>query len=316
MDNGMLLVLAAPSVSNTYYQEHFEEIVDFQVNYARTIIDTGNDEVLILVDSESRQYYAGEVSDDILIEAEMYDIWMRDFTTVNPYDPVQFVYTDASMSLEDSMITQDLFNGFADGLNIKRKQTKYILDGGNIVDNYKGKVITTTRFLEDNNLAYEEGKSALKDVLGATHVAILEPDDDVLAHADGMVAWIDDNVLLVNDYSQTDEEYHEAVMDELERAFPDITILTVPVMFDDGGIDTTKGIGSACGIHINLVYTDSTLYVPVFGNEYEQEVLRIIQNNTSKEVVTVDAQNICRFGGSVRCMTWQLSSKAAGNLLP
>jgi hypothetical protein len=47
-----------------------------------------------------------------------------------------------------------------------------MIDGGNLVDDYAGRVITTTRFMEDNELSYNEAKQELK-ALGATEVAIL-----------------------------------------------------------------------------------------------------------------------------------------------
>ena len=69
----------------------------------------------------------------------------------------------------------------------------------------------------DNDLSAEAGKQALRDLLGATNVAILPPDDEVLAHSDGMVSWLDVNTLLVNDYSN-DPSLRKEVMQELSRA--------------------------------------------------------------------------------------------------
>ena len=60
-----------------------------------------------------------------------------------------------------------------------------MIDGGNLVDDYAGRVITTTRFMEDNELSYDEAKQELKTALGAREVAILEPDEEVLAHSNG-----------------------------------------------------------------------------------------------------------------------------------
>lgn len=311
----MVLVLAAPSVDNEYYTTYFDKIVEFQVNYAQKVINHSADSVRILVDERTKEYYEGRLPDNVLVAQEMYDIWIRDFATVNPFYPVQFVYTYASMSEEESVITQRMFSDFADRYGIEREKTSYYIDGGNVVDNYAGRVVVTTRFLEDNDLEYDEGKDVLKELLRAFEVAIVEADDDVLAHADGMVAWLDDDVLAVNDYSKMDEEFHNLVMDELERSFADVKIVSVPVLFDNGGVDEERGIGSACGINLNLVATHSTLYVPVFGGEEEKEALAIIRANTKKSVVEIDAKNICLFGGSVRCTTWQLSESNAKGLL-
>lgn len=312
----MLIVLAAPSKDNTYYEERFDDIVNFQINYVKTVAEAWSDEIRILVDNSSRPVYEEKLEEKYLISADMYDIWMRDFTTVNPEKPVQFYYTDASMSKNASIRTQQMFWDFATEYELEIEKAQYLIDGWNIVDNYDGKIITTTRFLKDNFLSYDKWVEVLKEVLWATHVAILEPDDEVLAHADGMVAWIDDNVLAVNDYSAEDPEFHKIMIEELEYAFPDTKIVTVPVEFDEnGGIDTTKGIGSACWVNLNLVSTYSTLYVPTFGNNYEQEVLDIIKKNTSKEVIAIDAQGVCKFWGSVRCTAWQLAGENMNKLL-
>lgn len=306
--NKMYLILAAPSIHDKYYKNYFNEIVNFQVEYAKKIIQHNTDNIRILVDSDTKNYYEERLPSETLITEEMYDIWIRDFATINPENPVQFIYTNASMSKIDSIKTQEKFLNFAKKYSIKIEKISYIIDGGNIVDNYDGKIITTTRFLEDNSLQYNEGKKILKELLKANEVAIIEPDDDILAHADGMVAWIDKNVLAVNDYSKLDSEFHSIVINELQNSFPNTKIVTVPVSFDKKDeIDQTKGIGSACGINLNLVSTYTTLYVPVFGNDYENQALEIIKNNTSKEIIKIDAKNICIFGGSVRCTTWQIS---------
>lgn len=92
----MLLVLSAPSVHSNYYKPAFQKIVDFQINYAKSII--GNDNVVVIVDKDTKPFYEENLPEDILITADVFDIWMRDFTTVNPLNPMQFQYTWASMS--------------------------------------------------------------------------------------------------------------------------------------------------------------------------------------------------------------------------
>ncbi|MCU0240693.1 MAG: hypothetical protein MUC29_14730, partial [Pyrinomonadaceae bacterium] len=92
----MLLVLSAPSVHNNYYKPAFQKIVDFQIDYAATILNYDN--VVVIVDKDTKRFYEGKLPEDVLLTAEVFDIWMRDFTTVNPIEPTQFQYTWASMS--------------------------------------------------------------------------------------------------------------------------------------------------------------------------------------------------------------------------
>lgn len=308
----MLLVLSAPSVNDVYYAPAFQRIVDFQIEYAKAIM--GNDNVVIIVDRKTKPYYENELPEDILITAEVYDIWARDFTTVNPLAPIQFVYTWASMSKRESQEVQSSFNAFANWYQIERETTELLLDGGNIVDNYAGRLVTTTRFMEDNNLTYEEAKEALKELLGVTEVAILEPDEEVLAHSDGMVSWIDENTLLVSDYT-SDASFRAMIIDELQYAFPGAEIIEVPVEYQTNLPGEWEGFESACGVNLNSVITFENIYVPVFNMAHDEDVVYIIKQNTTKNVIPINAEGVCAMGGSVRCLTWQLAGENAEKLI-
>lgn len=311
-DDRMLLVLSAPSVHDPYYKSAFQRIVDFQIDYAKSIL--GNDNVVILVDEDTKPYFTGKVPEDILLVDNVRDIWMRDFTTVNPVQPVQFTYTWASMTKKQSKDVQKSFSQFADRYQIQRAKTDLMIDGGNLVDDYAGRVITTTRFMEDNELSYNEAKQELKTVLGATEVAILEPDEEVLAHSDGMVSWVDKNTLLVNDYSKT-PSFRTTVMDELKASFPTAKIVEVPVEYKTNPKGQWEGFESACGVNLNATVTQNNIYVPTFNLPHDQKALTIIKQNTSKKVIPVNAESVCPMGGSVRCLTWQVTGDNAEKLI-
>ena len=311
-DDRMLLVLSAPSIHNTYYQPAFQVIVDFQIAYAKAIM--GNDNVVVIVDVDTRAYYEYDLPADVLFTAELYDIWARDFTLLNPLNPVQFQYTWASMTKQESAEVQGSFSKFANRYNLQRSKTRLLLDGGNLVDNYAGSVITTTRFMEDNDLSYSEAKEALMDLLDAREVAILEPDEEVLAHSDGMVMWVGENTLLVNDYSAY-PDFRALVLDELSASFPFATIIEVPVEYGQNKAGEWEGFESACGVNLNSVLTFENIYVPVFNMAHDQSAVDIIRENTTKNVVTVNAEGVCPMGGSVRCLTWQLTGENAEKII-
>jgi agmatine/peptidylarginine deiminase len=307
-DDRMLLVLVAPSINNSYYKSVFSDIVDFHVRYARAIL--GNDNVVVVVDKQTRPYYRKYLPADILLTDELYDIWARDFTTVNPLSPIQFRYTSASMSTKESRQVQSRFNAFANDYRIDREKSDWIIDGGNIVDNYQGGVITTTRFLDDNQLTLIEAKKVLKSLLQTDQVAIIEPDDDVLAHADGMVMWLDKNTLLVNDYF-SNPEFNKLVLNELKTSFPQSKIIPFPVEYKETTSRKWGEIESACGVNLNSVLTFNNIYVPTFNMPHDTKALAIIHANTSKKVIEVSAEQVCEMGGSVRCLTWQLTGNNA-----
>ncbi len=308
----MLLVLSAPSIYDEYYKKAFTQIVNFQIEYAKAIM--GNDNVVLLVDEDTKKYYEGKLPEDVLLTANVNDIWMRDFTTVNPLNPIQFNYTWASMTKVESIEVQNSFNVFAAKYNIEMQKTGLLLDGGNIVDNYAGKIITTTRFMEDNNFSYQQAKAELKQLFNATEIAILEPDEPVLAHSDGMVSWIDEKTLLVNDYSDK-PDFRKKVMGELKSSFPSTLILEVPVGYKVNKPGEWDGFESACGVNVNSTVTLKNIYVPTFNMKHENDFYTILQANTTKKIIKVNASAVCGMGGSVRCLTWQLQGANAEKII-
>ena len=305
-----LIVIAAPSIADAMqdrdYAAIFNDIIEFDIAYANAVY--GHDYVRILVDKQTRKYFTGKVPESVLVTAYVPHIWMRDFTTINPYAPVQFRYTAASFEgdFEVADEIQSGFNAAGKKLNFSFPRTDLVLDGGNIVDNYTGRVITTERFLEDNDLTYIEGKALLRDLLNVKEVAILPPDDPHLAHSDGMVMFASENTLILNRY---EEPMRSSIIGELRASFPEIEIVEIEPVWDT--VDET----SACGINVNATVTEQYIYMPHFDDPASDEALKLIQRKTDKKVIPVPANTICKLGGSVRCLTWQLSAKQGKFLL-
>lgn len=306
-----LIVLAAPTVSDSYYRRLRTEILAFDVAFAKSIL--GRDNVVVLGDKRSLRELAKELPGDILLEAPMHDIWMRDFSPVIPERPVLFRYSAAAQDGEqaDADWVQDGFKHFARRQGLEFRHAPWILDGGNVVDNGHDKVIVTDRFLADNQLDRPQAIAFLREQLGVKQVAILPADpEDKLAHADGMVSFIASNVVALTTYGGS---FQKAIRKELRTAFPGIRIVDIATRFETNAWD--QNFGSAKGIYVNAAVTDRHIYLPVYGLKTDAEALATIRANTNREVVPVAAGQIGQMGGSVRCLCAQLKGENARRLI-
>ncbi len=306
-----LIVLAAPPASDRYYMPLRREILDFQVAYARHIL--GRDHVVILGDKKTLRELSKELPADILLEAPMRDIWMRDFTPMRPDRPVLFRYAAAAQGGKqaDADWVQDGFVRFAKQTGVSFRRAPWILDGGNGVENGGDRAIVTDRFLADNALDKPQAAAILRKQLGVKQVAILPAHpDDRLGHADGMAAFIDSNTVAISRYAG---ESTAPIRQELESAFPGIRIVEIETDFDDDAFD--PDYGSARGIHVNATVTDHFIYLPVFGMGTDAPALEVIRAATGKEVIPVDAEKISTMGGSVRCLSAQMKGENARRLI-
>ncbi|MEK7991202.1 MAG: agmatine deiminase family protein, partial [Thiotrichaceae bacterium] len=298
----MLIVIAAPSVHDDYYRPYFEKLIDFDIQFAKTIM--GKDEIVVLVDKDTLPYFKHKLPDDILLEADIADIWIRDFSTVHPNKMVNFNYdrpqqTDVQARFLDFIAENKL--------QIERSNIK--LDGGNIVDNAGDKMILTEKVLDRNpNLSYQQIMRKLKQLLDVTEIAMIPMDEAYLGHADGMLMFIDEKTLLMNDYAQ-DKAFKHSVLDELHAQLTNVDIHEIEGI---GYGESHGNYASACGIYVNSIVTNHYIYMPTFDNsQKDKAALQKIQSLTDKTVIPIDAKEVCFLGGNLRCLSWQLTGDNA-----
>ena len=297
-NSNSVIVMVAPSINEEYYKEVFDEIIDYDIKAVNTIY--GKDNVVLLADKATKHLFEGNIPDDALLEADVADIWIRDFGTVDTTTEVKFDYNPQYLTNDDSVWIDDSFEDWYAAKNLSSKKSDLILDGGNLVFNGEDKAVTTVRVFEDNpNYSEYEIDLMLKELLQVTEIAYLpEEEGDITGHSDGMVMWAESNKLLVNEYK---EPFRNQVLGILEKSLSDVEIVEIPYVFHN---ELWKDWPSACGYYLNSLVTEDYIYVPFYGLEEDNLVLDLIQSHTSKEVIGIDASNVCFMGGSVRCLTW------------
>ncbi|WP_353570843.1 agmatine deiminase family protein [Candidatus Albibeggiatoa sp. nov. BB20] len=148
-----LIVLATPQGSDDpYYGEFFNEIVDFQVSYAKRI--AGNDNVIIIAPEGEAYDRVSRALPGHVLKGKVADIWMRDLGASRQKDPILFQYwpnyiQPSSLRTE----TRQSFLNVLSQYGVSAEDfipSNIILDGGNFVDNGVDTVVMTTRVYTDN----------------------------------------------------------------------------------------------------------------------------------------------------------------------
>ena len=311
-----LIVLFAPITGDPYYADVADDIFAFHVEYASKI--NGRDRVLILTDELAYDRYAGALGEDRVAISPMADIWARDFTLSNAQRPVMFRYTAAGQGAgqqgqkEADAVQYDLA-ALSEAAHLRFTESDLLNDGGNFVDDYAGNAVVSRKFLHDNGLTEEAARVRLKALTYIEHVAFIDSDEQGgLEHADGVVAFIDTNVLIVNTYS--DPEYARRLREDLIRALPNVTIHEIVTPYDGKKIYDER-FGSACGLYTNALVTPNRIYLPQFGIPEDRIALEQVREATTREVIAVHSEQVCFMGGGIRCMSWQLRGENARALL-
>ena len=313
-----LIVLAAPGSDDPYYAEVRSDILAFQRQFAQ-IIRTSGDEVLILADAATLEAYGTGTNSDDFVFAPQADIWARDFGLSNTVAPVMFRYTaegqgGGRQGQRDADAVQEQLAGLAEDAGLSFAESDWLNDGGNWVDDGHGALVVSRKFLADNALSEAEARSVLREEAGVRDVAFVDADEQGgLEHADGVVAFVGPNTLIVNSYPD-DPDYAADLRADLEAGLPGVTIHEIITPYDGSQIYDER-FGSACGLYTNALVTEHRIYLPQFGIDADAVALQQVRAVTELEVIPVPSARVCHMGGGVRCLSWQLRGDNAERLL-
>lgn len=138
------------------------------------------------------------------------DIWARDYMPIQTdiHNFMQFVYNPSYLQFKKYLNTISDTDKICADLDIRTIKSDIKIDGGNVVKG-KNKVIMTDRIFEENP-RYQRKKliSELHELLQVEKLYFLpEQPGDFRGHADGMVRFVDENSILVNDYGQENSRF-------------------------------------------------------------------------------------------------------------
>jgi agmatine deiminase len=310
-----LIILAAPGTDG-YYTAVQDDIVDFHIRYASKIAEA--DDVIVLTGQALHARYVAALGEDHVALAPMSDIWIRDFATLNAASPVMMRYSAAGQGggrkgQRDADFVQEQLASLIGAAGVSGPESDLINDGGNFVDDYQGRVVLSRKFLRDNDLTESEGRTAIIAETGAGHVAFIEADEQGgLEHADGVVAFVGPNRLVINHYPE-DPAYAAQLKADLRAGLPGVEIHEIITPYDGSQIYDSR-FGSACGLYTNMLVTPSRIYFPQFGIPEDAAALQQLRSWTDLDVIPVQSEQVCQMGGGVRCMSWQVRGEMAARL--
>jgi agmatine deiminase len=185
------------------------------------------------------------------------------------------------------------------------RSVKLVLDGGNVVP-ARHKVILTDKVFEENPaLSSKEVRRVLDEALQAECIVVPRPPHDPIGHADGVVRFLDEDTVVLNDYQRPEGTYGRMLRSVLRQH--GLECVPVPYFVED---HTTDGIPSAAGCYVNYLRTDELLILPVFGVARDDAALRRFERLFSgTRVVPLPCPGLARTGGCLNCISWTIRAR-------
>ena len=232
------------------------------------------------------------------------DIWCRDYMPVQLDRDrfCQFVYAP------------DYLRGYEELTTMPDKcrlpfmldcwQEPLVLDGGNVVASRTKVILTEKVYKENPGIERPRLRARLEEIFQAECIFIPKQAGDDIGHSDGVVRFLDENRVLMNDYSAADPGYGDRVRSVLEKK--GLEVETLP-MFEEKGQRRRGGIEPAVGIYINCLRVGEAVVLPTFDRPEDQgAVEKAKQVMASVKVFQVPCRNLAEEGGVLNCVSWTI----------
>ena len=133
-------------------------------------------------------------------------------------------------------------------------------------------------------------------------IIIPTEEGDIIGHADGMVRFIDNKTVLVNDYKNSSVAFQKKIYKILEAK--NLNIVLLPYTPDDKWLPKNKyDVAPATGVYVNYLQTGDTVIAPQFMMDEDSAVLDILSHHF-KKVIPLNCQELATHGGVLNCISW------------
>jgi len=226
-----------------------------------------------------------------------YHIWARDYmpVQVNKEKFVRFNYSPNY--LKDNPEYKPDTSSILQELGIHVIYSDIIIDGGNVISCGDKVIMTDKIYRENSNYNHNILIDKLSKLLETEIILIPEDYYDEYGHADGMVRYMGDGCVLLNNYCDFDKALRKKLISALKPHF-DISELHY---------DTNTDKSWA---YINFLHVDQHLFIPMLEDKLAEIAFKQIAEAFPKcECHPIwDCDNIVREGGALNCCTWNIQA--------
>jgi len=236
------------------------------------------------------------------------DVWVKDFMPVQVAEEryIQFRYEpDYLVKYKKYRATISDPARICGAIGMTAVKSDIVLDGGNLVRCGSKAILTSRIFRENPRYGETELLRVLEELLGVDKIIVIPPEPgDWLGHADGMVRFLDENTVLINDYSREKKKEHCI---HLRMSLRNAGLELIEFPYNPYGNQSEI---DAKGVYINFLRMKDLVLVPVFGlGEDEKAVSKAMDLFKGSTVDTVRSDEIAKDGGVLNCISWSIKTR-------
>jgi agmatine deiminase len=187
-----------------------------------------------------------------------------------------------------------------------KPKTSIKLDGGNVIKS-KSKVIITNKIIKENP-GWDEIDliNEIRELFEVDTVIIFpRVPYEYTGHADGILRFVDENTVLINDFKDQSESY----MKKIEKTLQKYHLNPILFPYAPSNEKNSDGDYTAKGVYINYSHIGNLIILPTFDQSEDDLAYNKIKDvypSPLYKIETIDSRQISDGGGVLNCITWNI----------
>ena len=228
-------------------------------------------------------------------------VWARDYMPLQLDENRFLQYRYAPDYLKNDPDYIPPYETICRGLHLKCKQTRIVIDGGNVVKSGKRVIMTEKVFRENPGYTPECLRKRLEETFECEVCIIPWDRYEIFGHADGMVRSIGDNYVLMNNYIDLDK----SLRDRLKKALEAEGFYVEELHYD------MPRPSKQSWAYLNFLQVKNSIFVP--GLRIHEDIMAVEQiqkyDARHKLVLVPDCLGLVRDGGALNCISWNIRTE-------
>lgn len=224
-------------------------------------------------------------------------IWVRDFMPIQLSKNLFFSYKYLPDYLYDSQDYIPDYNTIINCLHLNCISSDIVLDGGNVVRCADKVIMTDKIFKENPKYGKIELLSKLEDLMQAQIILIPWDRHEIFGHADGMVRYISESRVLLNNYADFDPSLRRRLVGALSPHF-----IVEELEY------CSPRYNKFSWAYLNFLQTNNCIFIP--GLHAKEDLLaaeQIRQYYPNYKVIQIQGcQQLAQEGGALNCISWNI----------
>lgn len=253
------------------------------------------------------------LDDVIFLRLPVDSVWIRDY---GPFfvrrNQGQFRLIDAAYDGVGRPADDDFPIAFARQLGLVTEQTGLGVEGGNLLTNGQGLLISTTKMVADNqHLGYSmrEMQTKLLSAWNADQLIVLDPlAGEPTAHVDMFATFVDAQTVVVASIDPKADRFNSRLLDRTAKRLGEVHTsrgplrvarIPMPPQYD----------ASKWPSYTNVAFANGILLVPYYFEQdptWHQAAAVYSRLLPGWKIIGIDCTDVIGMGGALHCLTWNL----------